>query len=380
MTETQAAYQICRRTVMDTSDPDIWFDESGQSSHAVRYDRNLSRVVANSMAGLRQPELDAIFHEIRESSRNKRHDSIVGLSGGVDSTYVALQAVRAGLRPLAVHFDSGWDSDSAKHNVRATAASLGLDLVTYTANRDEMYDLQLAYLKSGVLNLDMPTDHAFPYAVYHQAAQRGIKYLLTGFNYASESIMPSKWSFAPKDIRNLKAIHSQHGSVPLRTFPRMGYTRTHLWYRGALGIRAIDVLNYVPYRVEEAKREIGTVLGWRDYGSKHHESVWTRFFQSYYLPFKYGIDKRRAHLSSLILSEQISRDAAILELEKEDYPEALRKQDETFIAQKLNITPTELQGYVSGVPRSHTDYPNSEGLRHFAANVRKAPRRSIIAF
>jgi N-acetyl sugar amidotransferase len=354
------AYQMCTRTVMDTTDPDITFDENGVSNHALNYDRTMKRFVDAAMAGERADELAALVETIKAAGKGKQYDCVIGVSGGVDSSYLALQAVKLGLRPLAVHFDSGWNSELAVDNIHNIVSKLGLDLVTDVVDWREMRDLQLSFLKSGVTDWDIPMDHAFPAVAYREAAKHGIRYILSGTNFATESIMPSAWGFNGADARHLKAIHRRFGKVKLKTYPTMGIFKRYLWYGYVRPMTTVNLLNYMRYVKTEAKQAITDELGWRDYGGKHYESVFTRYYQGSYLPKRFGWDKRKGHLSSLIVSGQTTRDEALKELSQVDYPPELEKQDHEFIAKKLGLTISELDAIVARPPVSHLDYPNSQ--------------------
>jgi N-acetyl sugar amidotransferase len=353
-------YQRCTRTIMDTTDPDIWFDDYGLSSHALRFDAELAPQVRRAQVGDRLGELEQLVTDIKKSGEGKPYDCVVGISGGVDSSYLALQAVKLGLRPLAVHFDSGWNSELAVDNIHNLVTRLGLDLYTHVVDWREMKDLQLSFFKASVANADTPTDHAFSWVAYTQAEKYGIKYILSGANFASESILPAAWGYDAGDARQVKAIQKRFGSVKLKTYPLMGLVRRNLWYPDVRRIRTAALLNYLPYVYTDAKRAIADELGWRDYGGKHYESVFTRYFQGYYLPHKFGFDKRLAHYSSLILSGQMSRDEALALMETANYPEELRKQDHEFIAKKLGVSVEELEAIYARPPVDYSAYPNAQ--------------------
>lgn len=358
--DTSRSYQRCVVTVMDTTDPQISFDEQGVSSYVPLFEKVYADTVRRAQAGESLGQLDALVEKIKADGRGKPYDVIIGVSGGVDSTYLALQAVRLGLRPLAVHFDSGWNSELAVGNIHNLVETLGLDLHTLVVDWREMRDLQLAYLKSGIANADTPTDHAFGYVAFTQAQKYGIKHILSGSNYVSESILPAAWEYTSDDATLLKSIHRRFGTVPLKTYPVMGALKRTLWYPYARGIATHRPLNFMPYHYAQAKAEITEEVGWRDYGGKHYESVFTRWFQGYYLPQRFGFDKRIAHYTSLILAQEMSRDEAMELLSTSNYGEQLRLQDHEFIAKKLGISVAELDEIVATPPRHYTDYRNSE--------------------
>jgi N-acetyl sugar amidotransferase len=359
MAETRP-YQICTRTVMDTTDPEITFDENGVSSHALHYDRTMKRYVDAATRGARADELAALVARIKAAGAGKPYDCVIGISGGVDSTYLVLQAVKLGLRPLAVHFDSGWNSELAVANIANIVQRLNLDLVTDVADWREMRDLQASFFKASVANCDIPTDHAFPAVAFREAARYGIRYILSGHNFATESILPTAWGYNATDARHLKAIQRRFGSAKLTSYPTMGIFKRYVWYGYVRPITTIHLLNYLPYVKADAKAAIADELGWRDYGGKHYESVFTRWFQGAYLPEKFGFDKRRAHLSSLIVSGQLTREQALVELEQTDYPAELERQDHDFIAKKLGLSRTEFDEILARPPVDHLEYPNSK--------------------
>lgn len=363
---------------MDTTDPDIWFDEDGVSSHALQFDELFAADVLRAQRGERIPELNTLVETIREAGKGKPYDCIIGVSGGVDSTYLTLQAVRLGLRPLIVHFDSGWNSELAVSNIHNLVTTLGLDLYTHVVDWREMKDLQLSFLKASLANCDIPTDHAFGYVAYQQAKKYGIKYILSGGNAATESVLPESWGYNADDARHLRAIQSRFGTTKLKTYPVLGMFARHVWFPLVLRIRTVRPLDYMPYMYADAKRDITESVGWRDYGGKHYESVFTRYFQGYYLPHKFGYDKRLAHYSSLVLSGQVTRDEALALMETSNYPADLREQDHAFIAKKLGISVEELESIIELPPVDYTAYPNSDGfwrrMRKLAAPVARFVR------
>jgi N-acetyl sugar amidotransferase len=357
---------------MDTTDPEIWFDADGVSSHALMFDQNIAPVLKRATNGEREAELQAWVEAIKKAGRGKPYDCVIGVSGGVDSTYLIYRAVQLGLRPLAVHFDSGWNSELAVNNIENIVRQLGVDLITEVVDWREMRDLQLSFLKASVPNSDIPTDHAFPAVAYRQAVKFGIKYILSGANFATESVLPTAWGYNNSDARHVRAVQRRFGTVRLRTYPTMGLFKRQLWYAGVHAIRTINLLDFMPYVKADAKEAITRELQWRDYGGKHHESVFTRYFQGYYLPTKFGFDKRLAHLSSLILSGQMTRDEALEELKDPPYDPELQAQDHEFIAKKLGITPDELTELIARPPAAHLDYPNAQwAWKHLAEPARR---------
>lgn len=377
MTSQSRPYQMCTVTVMDTTDPDIWFDEDGVSSHVHAFRETMEPIVQAANSGQRLGELEAMFDRIKESGKGKPYDCVVGVSGGVDSSYLILQAVKHGLRPLAVHFDSGWNSELAVDNINNIIKRLDLDLYTDVVDWREMRDLQLSFFKASVPNCDIPTDHAFPSVAYQQATKYGIKYILSGSNLSAESILPQSWGYSSSDASHVKGIQKRFGSVPLKTYPTLGLFKRYGWYETVKGIETVKPLDYMPYFYDDAKQTITEELGWRDYGGKHYESIFTRYFQGYYLPHKFGFDKRKAHYSSLILSGQMTRDEAIEKLKQPTYDESLREQDHAYIAKKLGVSVTELEEIFARPPVDHLEYPNDKWLWDLALKSARTVRKML---
>ncbi len=365
-------YRICTRCVMDTSDPDINFDSDGVCSHCRQYDALVRDQIERANRGERQDELGAIVERIKKAGAGREYDCIMGLSGGVDSSYVAYVAKKLGLRPLAVHFDSGWNSELAVNNIENIVKKLGIDLQTFVVDWEEMRDLQLAFFKASVANCDIPTDHAFPAVLYREAARHRIGYILSGTNHATEFILPKAWGHTSSDKRHLVDVQRKFGTATLRTYPTIGFFAQYVYYPYICRIRTVRPLNYIPYNKTEAKRIISEELGWRDYGGKHHESVFTRFFQGCYLPTKFGYDKRRAHLASLINSGQMARADALLELERPTYDPAQQLEDKVFVAKKLGVTSAELDAIFAQPNRSYSDFASSDRVLRVALKVKRA--------
>jgi N-acetyl sugar amidotransferase len=296
---------------------------------------------------------------MKAAGRGRDYDCIVGVSGGVDSTFVAWKVKSLGLRALAVHFDSGWNSELAVANIENLVKRLDLDLVTYVVDWEEMRDLQLAFFKASVANCDIPTDHGLMAVLYQTAWSKGLRWVVSGHNVATELILPVAWGHDSRDSRHLRTIHARFGRGPLRTFPVLGFLRGVVIRRA---VRVFPILDFLDYDKAAAKEHIARELGWRDYGGKHFESVFTRFFQSYYLPRKFGYDKRRAHLSSLIVSGQMTREAALQELEHEPYPLDKMIEDRDFVAKKLGVSPKEFEEIMARPNRTYRDYASNAAL------------------
>lgn len=344
---------------MDTSDLEIEFDENDICNHCRRYEKRVKNEVFIDKKA--EKMLSKAVEIVKERGKNKEYDCVLGVSGGVDSTALAYYAKEQGLRILAVHLDNGWNSALAVSNIEQTLNALGIDLHTHVIDWEEFKDLQLAFLKASVANAEIPTDHAITALLYHTAAKIGVRYVISGANLVTEGILPDSWMYYAGDLRHLIAIHKKFGNLPLRTFPTMSL---YYWgyYTYIKGIRFWRLLNYVPYNKMEAKKMIQERLGWRDCGGKHYESIYTRFFQGYILPQKFKIDKRKAHLSTLICSGQMTRDEALEEMEKPIYSPELLEEDREYIIKKLSLTERKFEEIMKLPVKSNFDYPNNMWL------------------
>lgn len=341
---------------MDTSDPEIVFDDAGICNHCYRYEDQSQRRVAPTNE--RDIRLNELVTEIKAQGQGRDYDCIIGVSGGVDSTYVAWLTKRLGLRPLAVHLDNGWNSELAVANIEKTLERLSIDLSTFVIDWEEFKDLQLSFLKASTPDGEVPTDHAIVALLYRAAVKHGLKHILLGTNVASEAIMPLKWGYGYSDYRYIEAIQKRFGSKKLQTYPH--YTLPKLAENMFLRkIRIVPILDFVNYHKEEAMKCIESDLGWTYYGGKHYESIYTRFYQAYVLPKKFGIDKRRAHNSNLVLSGQMSREAALLGLQARTAPEDLIRDDMEYVCKKLNLSQAEFDALMALPKRTFLDYPNS---------------------
>lgn len=353
-TITSRQYRGCSHCVLDThDDPEMTFDQEGVCSYCQNYKKHEGEYVKKGRRGL--DELKKIVEKIKSDGARKPYDCIIGLSGGVDSSYLALKAKEFGLRPLAVHFDNGWNSELAVNNIENIVSKLNFDLHTVVIDWDEFRDLQLAFLRASVVDIELITDHAIFASLYKIALEQDVKYILSGVNYVTEAILPEPWVHDKRDHIHIKAISTQFGKIPLKKFPLFD---TNLKFRISWkGVTSVPVLNYLEYIKSDVKKEIIQKLNWRDYGGKHYESVFTRFYQGYILPVKFGIDKRKAHLSTLINSGQINRNSALLELESPIYPEDLRKSDFDFVLKKLGLSVEDFQQIMNLPIKKHRDYP-----------------------
>jgi N-acetyl sugar amidotransferase len=346
--------QECARCVLSTADdPYITFDASGVCRYCLQYEMDEARLQREGKPS--EQGLQALVSVIRKAGEGQKYDCLIGISGGVDSTYLAWLAKSVGLRPLAVHFDNGWNSELAVMNIENLVSRLGLDLHTLVVDWEEFRDLQLAFLKASVIDIELVTDHAMLATLYKLALQKNIKYILSGHNQVSEAVLPKNWYHDKRDHIHLKAIHKLFGTVPVKTFPRM-----NSWLKFRVewkGITTVHLLDYIPYNTRDVKKFLVEELGWRDYGGKHYESVFTRFYQGYILPKKFGVDKRRAHLSNLICSGQITKAEAEEILLEPPYTDELQRNDQAFVTKKLKLSEGEFQGIMSLPVKKHSDYP-----------------------
>jgi N-acetyl sugar amidotransferase len=350
----------CARCVLDTDDDtELSFDSQGVCKYCRDYDEQARRFVFTGRDA--EARLQQLVDEIKTAGKKRQYDCILGLSGGVDSTYLALQTCRLGLRPLAVHCDNGWNSELAVGNIENIVKKLNLDLHTYVIDWEEFRDVQLAYLKASVIDIEAITDHAILGTLFRLAKEYKIKYLLSGTNIVTEAVLPPRWIFNKHDDVNLRAIHAQYGNVPLVRFPLLDW-KLKAYCNRWLRVRSVSLLNYFPYVKKDVKRTIATELGWRDYGVKHGESVFTRFYQSYILPRKFHVDKRKAHLSNLICSGQMSREEALEELKQPIYDPAMLKLDLEFVLKKLGLSADEFEALMRLPVRSHYDFPIEKPL------------------
>lgn len=347
---------VCSRCVMDTSDPDIVFNEKGVCNHCIRYDAQMESLPKGIDA---KQKLDQLIKQIKSDGYDKRYDCIIGLSGGVDSTYVAyLVKEEFGLRPLAVHLDNGWNSTLSIENMRNVIDKLEIDLYTHTIDLDEFRDIQLSFLKASTPDSEIPTDHAIFSLLKQVAKKNNVKYVLNGINIKTESHHALSWSQGHSDFGYIKSVQRKFGTKPIRTFPH-GNRLTLL--EDLFSKAWINILNYIDYNKEEAKKIITERLNWQDYGGKHFESTYTKFLQGHILPKKFGYDKRKMHLSSLICAGEISREAALEELKKPPYPLEEQLEDKEILIEKFGITHDDFEDIMTRAPKTYYDYPSYYG-------------------
>ena len=346
-------YRMCTRCVMDTTDPDIVFDENGVCNHCHTYDRMVREYVVDGEEGLRHLEQTA--QKIRKDGQGKKYDCVIGVSGGVDSTYVAYRVKKLGLRPLAVHLDNGWDSELAVKNIEETLKRLDIDLYTEVLDWEEFKDLQVSFLRASTPDSEIPTDHAINALLGNLAQKIGVKYVIIGSNVRTETHLPRAWSQGHLDWKYIREIQKRFGTQPFRTFPHIGF---FTYYLRMLTQKRVEILNYLGYNKKEALRVLQEELGWRYYGGKHYESIYTRFYQGYILPEKFGFDKRRSHLSSLVCSGEVTREQALEELKVPTYAPSMQEEDREYVVKKLGLTDAEFAAIMSAPRKSYWDYPS----------------------
>lgn len=364
-------YQICTNCVMDTSDSQIVFDENGVCDHCHGFEKDvLPNWYPNDQGKAMVREL---VERIKISGVGKPFDCILGLSGGLDSSFLLhLTVTEFNLRPLVFHVDGGWNTEGAVHNVERLVDKLGLDLYTEVINWKEMQDFQLAFFKSGLSHLDTPQDHAFIATLYHFAHKHKIKYILNGGNFASECVRnPMQWGYYGTDMTQLRDIQKRFGTRRLVSYPFSGVLFHKLYLRYVKGVKIVKPLNYLPYTQVHAIDVLSKTYDWRPFPRKHFESRFTRFYEGYWLPTRFGFDTRRTQYSSLILTGQMLREEALLKLEQPGYDPATIDEEFEFIANKLEITVEELRAYHRMPLKTYRDYKNQAWMFDLGARVLK---------
>jgi N-acetyl sugar amidotransferase len=378
-------YRICSRCILDTTDyPEIEFDVDGVCNICRTFDKLRATQVFEHGAG--EKKRDELLKAIRKSAKGKPYDCIVALSGGTDSSYLAYLCKQWRLNPLVLHVDNGWNTELAVKNIEELVKRLGFDLYTFVIDWQELRDLQLAYFKSSVIDLDIPSENALLGAFFRVTRKHRLKFLLTGHNIMTEGWLPPNFTSQYKlDTLNLRAIQKRFGTMKLRRYPSIGFFR-YQYYTRICGIRFVNPLNYTEYDKEEAKRILKEELNWQEYGAKHYENIFTRFYQGYILPRKYGVDKRKAHLSTLICSAQLSREEALAVVAEPPYADQhLLESDMNFVLKKLGMSHSDFEQFMKTPARSHAEFPSYLNyyrklqplIRRFKGLVRSSPSLSV---
>lgn len=356
-------YQECVQCIMDTSDSNLQFDQDGVCEYCRNFEQN---ILPNWHADARgEKRLQTIAERIRTEGKGRDFDCIIGLSGGLDSSYLTyITKEKLGLRPLLFHVDAGWNTDQAVGNIEKLVDGLGLDLYTEVINWEEIKDLQVAFLKSQVAHQDIPQDTAFFATLYKFARQNGIKYVLTGGNYSTECCRePEEWGAYPGIDRMLILdIHRRFGKVPLDTFPIIDVFVYKIYYKYLRGMQIVKPLDMIPYVKKDAEAKLEELFGWKRFQHKHHESRFTRFLEDYWLPRKFGFDRRRAHFSGLIMTGQMTRTDALERIKKPELDEHFLDQEFEYVANKLDLTVTQLREIFAGENKTCDDYRNKQWL------------------
>ena len=349
---------VCKRCIMDSiNDPDILINDHGVCNHCITFDFEFNKLPKGIN---REKELDSIIKKIKLKGIGKNYDCLLGVSGGVDSSYLAYLCSIYGLRPLIIHFDNGWNSELSVLNIQNLLDKLGFDFETLVINWDEFKDLQLSYFKAGVVDLEFPTDHAILASMFKIAKKHKIKFVLSGHNLVTEgTYLPKSWVHSKLDYLNLKDIHKQYGSIKLKTYPYLSFIkRLYNFYNSQF--EYIQLLNLVDYNKFEVKKKLVSELSWKDYGGKHFESIFTRFYQGYILPNKFNIDKRVFHYSCLVQSEQITREQAIKLLQEPIYDINLLESDKKYVLKKLNFNEATFEDYMRAPIRKHNEFKSEQ--------------------
>ncbi|MCT7601872.1 N-acetyl sugar amidotransferase [Aliarcobacter butzleri] len=363
-------YQICTNCIMDTTDLHITFDENGECDYCQNFKNTI--LPEWKYGANRLDELMIIAEKIKKDGKNRDFDCIIGLSGGLDSSYTAYVAKNImGLRPLLLHVDAGWNTDQAVENIEKLVDGLGLDLYTEVINWEEMKDLQLAFLKSQISDQDLPQDVAFFSGLYKFARKHNIKYVLTGGNHSTECCRePEEWGGYPGIDKTLvKDIHSKFGTKPLKTFPIVDILKYKILYKYIYKMEVFRPLNYVRYIKSEAEKTLNDLYGWKKFQHKHHESRFTRFYEDYWMPKKFGYEKRRAHFSSLIMTGQMTREEALKRISSPEMSEDFLDKEFQYVANKLDITKEDLTEIFNGKNKTYNDYKNKRFLIGIGANI-----------
>jgi len=337
---------------LDTTVSNIQFDEDGVCNYCRIHDEMEKKYPLNELG---QQKLNQLVNEIKNKGKNKKYDCVIGVSGGIDSTYTLYTAKKLGLRPLAVHVDNGWNSDIAVDNMNKAVTKLGVDLKTISFDWEEFKDLQISFLKASVSDAEIPTDIAILAALHKVAAEESIHYIVIGDSFRTQGTAPIGWTYM--DGRYIKSVYKKFGKSKLKNYPNLTLLKL-LYYVFVKKIRVVSILEYLDYRKDEVATFLEKELGWSSYGGKHYESIYTRFFQSYLLPKKFNIDKRKTEYSALVRSGQMTRDEALMKIKEENpYPKDKVKEDKEYVIKKLGLTPEEFEEILSSEPKTFLDYP-----------------------
>lgn len=352
-------YRICTRCLMDTTDPEITFDEQGRCNNCTTYlEKAAVRLIHDDK---RDEELQKLVATIKAKGKGKEYDCIIGVSGGTDSTYVAYKVKELGLRPLAIHLDNGWNSELAVNNIEKTLTKLDIPLFTHVMDWHEFKDIQLSFLKASTSDLEIPTDHAINALLFRQAAKFGVEYIISGSNFNDEGVFPESWAYGHLDWKYVGGIHKRFGSVPIKSFPYLPLTKLY-YYLFVKRIKTVSILNYMHFEKTQARKLLTEKLDWVDYGGKHNESLYTKFVQEYILPKKFNIDVRKPYYSGPVLRGQITRDHA-LEMLQAPIADAKSLQDQKdYVLKKLELSEEAFEKIMNLPVKRHYNYPSNYNL------------------
>ncbi len=370
-------FQLCSQCVTDTSDPNIQFDSNGVCNHCIEAKSEL--VKYRFTEEQEKNNLAKLAHQLRTGTSGKYH-AVIGLSGGVDSSYVTHLAKQMDIRPLIVHFDNGWNSDKSVANIKKIISKCSFDLETLVINWPEFKDLQRSFFKAGVIDIEVLTDHAIMATLFKLRKQYRIPYVLSGANFTTEHGMPLAWLWRKQDATNIKSIQQKFGTKPIKEFPMLNSFRFQMIKLFGTGGNYLEPLNQINYSKSKAIKTLQDEYGWEYYGGKHYESVFTKFYQAYVLPIKFGVDKRRPHLSALIRNGEITRDDALYELKKPNYEPLELQLDMDFVLKKLGFSKSEFEQMMQEKPHSHLDYGSDQWIFDLWMKYRTDSLRKILAF
>ncbi|MDQ2878022.1 MAG: N-acetyl sugar amidotransferase [Pseudomonadota bacterium] len=354
---------------MDTSADDIVFDDRGMCNYCTDFVAQRDRFVEPDPV-IREQRMDALVAKVKAEGKDKKYDCIVGVSGGVDSSWTLVNVVERGLRPLAVHMDSGWNAELAQNNIANVVRGLGVDLYTHVINWSEIRGLMEAFFASDVIDVEVLYDNAMIAVNYQQAARHGLQYILAGTNIATEGMrMPRNWNWLKHDKRNIKGISAQFGGPGLKTFPSIG-TLQYIKFIMLNRIKWVSFLDYTDYKKSDALAELTKKYKYKPYAYKHYESIFTRFYQGYILPEKFGVDKRRLHLSNLVMTGEMTREEALASVGGIAYPNQMELDaDKLYFIKKMGWTEQKLKDYIARPEKSHTDYPSEAAFHYWALDM-----------
>lgn len=369
------SYRVCKRCVMDSSVRGIHFDQNGVCNYCHDFDTHIDSFRFSDAGS--EKRLASLVKKIKDAAKGKEYDSIVGLSGGVDSSYVAFLAHKLGLKPLAIHFDNGWNSEIAVSNIKKIVNKCGFDLETYVIHWPEFRDLQRSFLKASVIDIEMVTDHAIFAAMFHYAKKYKIKYVLSGTNFTTEHGMPNGWTWRKSDIINIRDIQHRFGTLKIKSYPTMGSLEFALIRKLEIPFGYIELLNAVNYRKNDAMTVLKNEFNWEYYGGKHYESVFTKFYQGYILPKKFGIDKRMVHWSALVRNGEMTREEACKEIARPIYTDVELQADKEYVCKKLEFSEQEFNDIMDDSPREHLFYKSDQRYLDIYTQLYKILKKSI---